>query len=153
MENVFYMDTPAGVLEIRDDGCSLTAVRFALGEVKPGAEASPLARRARAQLSEYFAGRRKTFDLPLAARGTPFQQKVWDFLRRIPYGQTRSYGQIAAAAGNPRACRAVGMANNKNPLGIVVPCHRVVGANGALTGYAGGLDKKAFLLELEKKNS
>lgn len=152
------MDTPAGVLEIRDDGLALTSVRFARGGAKTGAEASgtdasPLARRARTQLAEYFAGRRKTFDLPLGVRGTPFQQKVWDLLRRIPYGQTRSYGQIAAAAGNPKACRAVGMANNKNPLCIVVPCHRVVGADGSLTGYAEGVDKKAFLLELERKNA
>ena len=108
--------------------------------------------RAKTQLEEYFAGQRKLFDLPFCAKGTAFQQKVWEQLQLIPYGETRSYGQIAAAIGNPKASRAVGGANNKNPIGIIVPCHRVVGANGALVGYAGGLDVKAALLALEKTN-
>ena len=102
------------------------------------------------QLSEYLIGERKSFDLPLNPRGTVFQQQVWKALCDIPYGETRSYKQIAEAIGNPKAVRAVGMANNRNPLLIVVPCHRVIGANGKLVGYGAGIEKKEFLLKLEK---
>jgi methylated-DNA-[protein]-cysteine S-methyltransferase len=102
------------------------------------------------QLGAYFAGELTTFDVPLAAVGTPFQRSVWAASRRIPYGETRSYGQLAQALGRPEAARAVGAANGANPLGIIVPCHRVVGANGSLTGYGGGLERKRFLLELER---
>ncbi len=101
------------------------------------------------QLREYFEGKRKTFDLPLKPRGTEFQQHVWRVLQEIPYGQTISYRELAARVGNPKAARAVGQANGKNPLPIVVPCHRVVGARGHLTGYAGGVRFKKTLLELE----
>lgn len=101
------------------------------------------------QLSEYFSGKRKVFNLPLLLKGTDFQKQVWQALLKIPFGETRSYKQIAEAIGNPKAVRAVGMANNKNPLLIVVPCHRVIGANGKLVGYAVGLDKKEYLLRLE----
>ena len=101
------------------------------------------------QLNEYLAGKRKTFTVPLHFMGTPFQLKVWDELRRIPYGETRSYGELAGRVGNLKAQRAVGMANNKNPIAILVPCHRVIGKDGSLTGYAGGLDLKRRLLELE----
>jgi methylated-DNA-[protein]-cysteine S-methyltransferase len=101
------------------------------------------------QLDAYFAGRRQVFDLPLAALGTPFQRRVWDALATIDYGRTCSYAQIAAQVGAPRAVRAVGAANARNPIGIVVPCHRVIGTNGRLTGYAGGLERKAQLLRLE----
>lgn len=110
-----------------------------------------LLKRARQQLMEYAEGKRKNFDLPLAARGTTFQKKVWDALRTIPYGEVRTYKQIAQQVGNVKACRAVGMANHNNPIGVVVPCHRVVGSDGSLTGYAGGLDKKKMLLELEQR--
>ena len=103
------------------------------------------------QLREYFAGERGRFELRLAARGTEFQRRVWRELERIPYGQTRSYGQIAAAVGAPRSVRAVGAANGRNPLPIVVPCHRVIGADGRLTGYGGGLPLKQLLLELEAR--
>jgi methylated-DNA-[protein]-cysteine S-methyltransferase len=103
------------------------------------------------QLREYFAGERTVFDLPLAPRGTEFQRRVWMALREIPAGETRSYGQIAARLGQPTASRAVGAANGQNPLAVVVPCHRVVGANGTLTGYAGGLDRKAWLLDHEAR--
>ena len=103
----------------------------------------------RRQLAEYFAGRRQEFDLPLAPRGTPFERSVWDELRRIPFGETRSYAEIARALGKPAATRAVGRANGANPIPIVVPCHRVIGSNGSLTGFGGGLDVKARLLELE----
>ena len=102
------------------------------------------------QLAEYLKGERKSFDLPLRMKGTDFQQRVWNALLKIPYGETRSYKQIAEAIGNPKAVRAVGMANNRNPLLIVVPCHRVIGADGKLVGYGAGIEKKEFLLRLEK---
>ena len=105
------------------------------------------------QLGAYFAGELTNFDLPLAAVGTPFQRSVWAALRRIPYAETRSYGQLADALGRPEAVRAVGAANGANPLSIIVPCHRVVGANGNLTGYGGGLERKRFLLELERRRA
>jgi len=103
------------------------------------------------QLQEYFSGIRKDFDLTLAPKGTPFQKLVWRELTNIPYGQTRTFGEIAAAIGKPGAARAVGMACNRNPIWLLIPCHRVVGRNGALTGYAGGLDMKCKLLELEQE--
>ena len=111
---------------------------------------TPLINEAYRQLSEYLLGERKRFDLPLNPQGTVFQQQVWKALCDIPYGVTRSYKQIAEAIGNPKAVRAVGMANNRNPLLIVVPCHRVIGADGKLVGYAAGIEKKEFLLKLEK---
>ena len=111
---------------------------------------TPLIKDAYRQLSEYLKGERKGFDLPLLIKGTTFQQQVWKALLEIPYGETRSYKQIAVAIGNPKAVRAVGMANNRNPLLIVVPCHRVIGADGKLVGYGAGIEKKEFLLRLEK---
>ena len=111
-----------------------------------------LTKEAYAQLSEYLNGKRKTFDLPFKMRGTQFQLQVWNALLDIPYGETRSYKQIAEAIGNPKAVRAVGMANNRNPLLIIVPCHRIIGKNGSLVGYGEGLDKKEFLLRLENPN-
>jgi methylated-DNA-[protein]-cysteine S-methyltransferase len=104
----------------------------------------------RAQLAEYFAGERTEFDLPLAMAGTAFQRTVWSELRRIPFGETISYGQLADRIGNPNASRAVGLANGRNPVGIIVPCHRVVGSNGDLTGYGGGIERKRALLAFEK---
>ncbi|MCG7488459.1 methylated-DNA--[protein]-cysteine S-methyltransferase [Vibrio sp. Of14-4] len=101
------------------------------------------------QLQEYFSHRREMFQLPLAAKGTEFQQQVWQALKTIPYGETWSYQQLAEAIGNPKAVRAVGLANGKNPISVIVPCHRVIGKKGKLTGYAGGLDRKAALLKLE----
>ncbi|MFD7458119.1 MULTISPECIES: methylated-DNA--[protein]-cysteine S-methyltransferase [unclassified Streptomyces] len=102
------------------------------------------------QLEAYFAGERTEFTLPLRLHGTPFQRTVWEHLRTIPYGETRTYGQLADALGNPKASRAVGLANGRNPVGIIVPCHRVVGADGSLTGYGGGLDRKRRLLDFER---
>jgi methylated-DNA-[protein]-cysteine S-methyltransferase len=102
------------------------------------------------QLAEYFAGERTDFDLPLHLEGTGFQRQVWAGLQDIPYGETWSYGQLAARIGSPGASRAVGLANGRNPIGVIVPCHRVVGANGRLTGYGGGLERKQFLLDLER---
>ncbi|KUN03490.1 cysteine methyltransferase [Streptomyces yokosukanensis] len=105
---------------------------------------------AREQLSAYFAGELKEFTLELVLKGTPFQRSVWEQLTRIPYGETRTYGQLADALGNPQASRAVGLANGRNPVGIIVPCHRVVGSDGSLTGYGGGLDRKRRLLDFEQ---
>ena len=109
----------------------------------------PIFLQLRQQLSEYFAGSRRTFDIALAPEGTDFQRAVWDALTKVPFGQTRTYGQQAEMIGNPKAVRAVGAANGRNPIGIVIPCHRVIGSSGKLTGYAGGLDKKEYLLKLE----
>ena len=114
---------------------------------------SPLLRRVADQLAEYFAGERRDFDLPLAAPGTAFQKLVWDALVRIPFGEVRSYGELARTLGRPSGSRAVGAANGKNPIAIIVPCHRVIGANGTLTGYAGGLPTKQWLLEHEQRYS
>lgn len=112
---------------------------------------SRLIEQAKVQLDEYFAGRRNAFDLPLDLRGTTFQQSVWKSLCSIGFGETVSYGELARRIGNPKAVRAVGLANGRNPVSIVVPCHRVIGADGSLTGYGGGIDRKRFLLELEGK--
>lgn len=113
-------------------------------------EAQEILEQAAREIGEYFEGKRRAFAVPTAAAGTPFQQAVWNALKEIPYGETRTYGEIARRIGHPRASRAVGQANNRNPLPIVVPCHRVIGASGALTGYAGGLAVKVRLLELER---
>jgi methylated-DNA-[protein]-cysteine S-methyltransferase len=143
--------SPVGPLRLEADNDGLTGIWFA-----PDAEpelgdlgTDPVLRAADEQLAQYFAGRRTSFELPLAAAGTPFQQAVWDALREIPYGETWSYADVALHIGKPRAVRAVGAANGRNPLPIVVPCHRVVGANGMLTGYGGGLENKRILLDLE----
>lgn len=112
-----------------------------------------LLEKAQRELDEYFAGKRKEFDLPLRMYGTEFQKHVWNTLLQIPYGGTLTYGEVAQIIGNPKACRAVGMANNQNPLMILVPCHRVIGADGGLVGYGGGLDIKEKLLRLERKHA
>lgn len=143
-----YYDCPWGTVEIGYEDAIISLRRC--GSPIHAHTPSPLSDRAAKQLSEYFAGQRKVFDLPLHPLGTPFQMAVWQALLTIPYGETRSYGEIAAAIGNPKACRAVGMACNKNPIWILIPCHRVVGSNRSLTGYAGGLDMKRALLELEQ---
>ena len=143
-----YYDSPVGLLRLESDGDALCAVRLAPARTEPERPCPVLAETAR-QLGEYFAKQRRAFELPLRAAGTPFQQQVWAALRDIPYGQTRTYGQIAAAVGRPKACRAVGMANNRNPIMIIVPCHRVIGADGRMVGYAGGVWIKEALLRLE----
>ena len=140
------LDSPLGPLTLRSDGEYVTALRFGIHQETSPLPCPVLARAAR-ELAEYLAGERRRFTVPLAPGGTVFQRQVWDALATIPYGETRTYAQIAAAVGRPRACRAVGMANHRNPLSIVVPCHRVVGATGSLTGYGGGLEAKRFLLE------
>ena len=145
---------PAGALILAAAPEGLTWISWEMPPFSPLEEdpGDPLLRQAAEQLDQYFAGSRRAFDLPLAPRGTPFQQGVWAALRAIPYGETRTYREIAGQVGNPKACRAVGMANHCNPLAIVVPCHRVVGTDGRLTGYAGGLDIKQLLLDLEARN-
>jgi len=143
--------SPIGTLQLRGTDSSLTGV-FMEPHTQPRdavRDDAPL-RDARLQLEEYFAGERCEFSVALDAMGTEFQRRVWEALRAIPFGETVSYGDIARRIGNPRAVRAVGLANGRNPIAIIVPCHRVIGANGSLTGYGGGLERKRFLLALEK---
>lgn len=147
----FTMQSPIGLLTIEETDGAITALRFGGETVSP--PPTPLLQRAAQQLTEYFDARRRRFDLPLRPQGTVFQQAAWSALCDIPYGQTRTYAQQAAAIGNPKACRAVGMANHCNPLPLFIPCHRVIGAGGKLTGYAGGLAVKRFLLELEQASA
>ena len=156
METIYYTecDSPLGRLTLESDGRALTRIRLPEETWTPDG-ASRRVRRpelfaaAESQLGEYFAGTRTEFDLPLAPRGTPFQQKVWRLLAKIPHGRTTTYAELARRAGNARACRAVGAANGRNPLPIVIPCHRVIGSDGRLTGYAGGLAAKGWLLARE----
>lgn len=122
-----------------------------LGQTENGMSTEIL-EKAEAQLGEYFLGQRSEFDIPVKEKGTEFQRRVWSALRKIPYGETRTYGEVAQMIGNPKACRAVGGANNRNPIMILTPCHRVIGADGSLVGFGGGLDVKRYLLELEKKH-
>jgi len=146
------IDSPVGPLVLTSDGTALTGVLFG-AELDPTWSTEPCAvlDRAAAQLDEYFAGERTEFDLPLEPAGTPFQRSTWLALREIPYAETINYGQLALRVGNPKASRAVGLANGRNPISIVVPCHRVIGADGSLTGYGGGLDRKRLLLDLERR--
>lgn len=153
------MPSPLGDMMLVAKGERLTSIMWDNGEgnIEHGAltqaDNAPILLAAAKQLGEYFAGERRSFDLELEFEGTDFQREVWNALRTIPYGQTRSYQQIAEQIGNPKACRAVGAANGRNRLAIVVPCHRVIGANGALTGFAAGMNAKSFLLNLESGQS
>ncbi|HUS27074.1 MAG TPA: methylated-DNA--[protein]-cysteine S-methyltransferase [Kofleriaceae bacterium] len=150
MLSMITMASPLGTLRLYADGDELTAVSLPCDAAAVANECStPVLDLARAQLTEYFAGTRRAFELPLAPRGTGFQQIVWRALTTIRYGETWSYGQLARVIGRPAASRAVGAANGRNPLAIIVPCHRVIGANGTLTGYAGGLPAKKWLLQHE----
>ena len=156
-----FVPSPVGPLLLTATDAGLTRVWFERhvhgGDVDPSwfpddgarGDASAILAAARAQLGEYFAGTRTAFDLPLAAEGTPFQREVWDALRTIPYGDTTSYSALARRIGHPEAVRAVGAANGRNPISIVVPCHRVIGARGELTGFGGGIERKRWLLEHE----
>ncbi|MFT6896035.1 MAG: methylated-DNA-[protein]-cysteine S-methyltransferase [Paraglaciecola sp.] len=143
-----YIDTPSGLLKIYAHDQAINAITF-VDHQEQDTAANALTAQAALQLTEYFANARRTFDLPLAPKGTVFQQQVWHLLCDIPYGETVSYSIIAQRLGNPKAVRAVGSANGKNPISIIVPCHRVIGANGTLTGYSGGLARKSQLLRLE----
>jgi methylated-DNA-[protein]-cysteine S-methyltransferase len=145
------METPVGPLTLASNEDSLTSLKFGTEIPPDGLVDNSANQRFIDQLSEYFDGNRTAFDFPLEVDGTPFQMAVWRALLRIPYGQTRSYGDIAKEIGKPGAARAVGMANHENPIAVVIPCHRVVGQNGSLTGYAGGLDLKKKLLSIERR--
>lgn len=141
------VDTPIGPLVLSAEDGRLSGLAFA--DSADARSSEPVLLEAEAQLRAYFAGELERFELPLAPRGTPFQLSVWETLLEIPYGSTTTYSQLAAAIGRPSACRAVGAANGRNPLAVIVPCHRVIGAAGALTGYGGGLERKRLLLALE----
>lgn len=149
------IDSPIGPLTLAAGDQALRAIEFESNRHPQRrsdwvAGDTPLLRRAAEQLQDYFEGRRRRFDLPLAPIGTPFQRAAWEALAHIPFGETRSYAQQAAALGRPTATRAVGAANGRNPLPIVLPCHRVIGANGALTGFGGGIEVKRWLLDFEQ---
>ena len=146
-------DSPVGKLTLVSNGRALTHLEFE--EPRYPAPRHPrgddkVIAKARRELDVYFAGRLRAFTVALAPQGTPFQQRVWEALLKIPYGATRSYGQQAAAIGAPNAVRAVGLANGRNPIAVIIPCHRVIGANGSLTGYGGGMARKQHLLDLEQ---
>jgi len=164
MEKQLYykiISSPVGKLKLIASDKGLSALLFATGRSNKAFEqrqlkkddAHPILMRTEKQLVEYFAGKRSTFDVPLEGKGTVFQMKAWRELSKIPYGETISYGQQAKGLGDAKKARAVGMANGRNPISIIVPCHRVVGANGSLTGFGGGLKTKEFLLNLEKKHA
>jgi methylated-DNA-[protein]-cysteine S-methyltransferase len=155
--NYCYLDSPVGTLLIAGDDDAVRLIEFPKGGKAGTPEAGwresargPVGEAVR-QLKEYFSGRRTDFDLPLAPQGTEFQRDVWRRLQEIPYGETISYGELAKRIGNPKASRAVGAANGSNPIPIVIPCHRVIGSNGKLTGFGGGLPTKEALLALEAK--
>ena len=150
-ENVIHIDSPVGRLTLASREGHLTHLLY--GEHFTPSEPDEVLCEAVRQLAEYFAGTRREFALPLLMDGTEFQRAVWRALQDIPYGQTVSYGDIARAVGRPKACRAVGQANRVNPISIIVPCHRVVGSSGRLTGYGGGMPAKELLLALEARVS
>jgi len=150
LKHLFYYDTVIGRIGIAEENGAVTDILFNGAEL-PGAvvKETGIIVKAMGQLDEYFNGKRKVFDLPVCVKGTPFQEAVWEALKTIPYGETRSYKDIAVQIGKAKACRAVGMANNRNRVPIVIPCHRVIGSGGRLVGYGGGLDIKRKLLAIE----
>lgn len=180
MKNMFFYETAIGTISIVENRDNITGLYFVndkcrqtegigpketslLGEnIETGetpwlgenveTRETPLLREAKRQLDEYFSGKLKYFDLPLSVKGTDFQTSVWKVLQSIPYGQTWTYKEVAERVGSPKAARAVGMANNKNPISLIIPCHRVIGANAKLVGYGGGLHIKEYLLNMEREN-
>ncbi len=153
MEKIHFYHSPVGLLVLGEEDGFLTRVSFHKEINTPYViESTPVLEETEKQLREYFNGERTVFDLPLGPMGTEFQKKVWKALQGIPYGTTASYGDIARQVGNPKGFRAVGMANNKNPIAIILPCHRVIGSDGKLVGYGGGLENKVFLLAFEAEN-
>lgn len=158
MKYIKYVETKLGKIGIIEENSKIVKVIINNGNNRNSKDKNveekdtKLLLEAKKQLEEYFEGKRKVFDLPLEQKGTEFQKRVWKALEKIPYGETRSYKEVAEMVGNEKASRAVGMANNKNNIPIIVPCHRVIGSNGKLVGYALGLDMKKYLLDLEKKN-
>jgi methylated-DNA-[protein]-cysteine S-methyltransferase len=154
MEHVFFYQTDIGEIAIAEENNTITHLYFHRGNIpkNAGIHETEILKEAGKQLQEYMAGERKEFTLPLAPAGTEFMIRVWKSLCLIPYGETRSYKEIAESIGNKKASRAVGLANNRNPIPIFIPCHRVIGANGKLVGYEGGLHIKSFLLKLEMEH-
>lgn len=150
MRRYIEYDSPLGTLYLAEERGQLVEISY-VPIVKGEKKETELLEEVKRQLEEYFKGNLKNFDLPLNPSGTEFQKKVWKALLTIPYGETRSYGEIASQIGKEKASRAIGGANHVNPISIVIPCHRVIGKNGSLVGYGGGLDKKTILLELERK--
>lgn len=144
-----YLESPVGILEIKGDHKGLAAVTFLDAEEMPSDSIPEVLKPAVRQLEEYFNNSRKDFDLQLAPEGTAFQKKVWERLQTIPFGKTTSYQKMANELGDPKVIRAAASANGKNPIAIIIPCHRVIGSDGSLTGYAGGLHRKKWLLEHE----
>ena len=152
MHNIYFYETKIGKIGIRENGKYITDIIFSKSEEKTdNINETELIKAAFKQIKEYLDEDRKYFDLPIELMGTEFQKKVWNELRNIPYGQTKTYKDIALAIKNEKACRAIGNANNKNPLPIIIPCHRVIGSNGKLVGYSGGLDIKEKLLNIENR--
>ena len=151
MKGTAVYHSPIGDIQLNWEDGAVVALKNADAAAKADAP-NELTRQVFRQLDEYFGGTRRTFDFPYRLHGTPFQQKVWAALCEIPYGETRSYKDIAKAIGHPKAFRAVGMANHSNPIFIVIPCHRVIGSNGSLVGYGGGLEMKKALLDLERSH-
>ena len=160
MNNHIFVETPLGKVWVLESEGAIVGLMYGdeealrTFEIKHSLQESlnkqtPLLKKAKQQLDEYFEGKRMEFDLVLRPAGTKFQQQAWDALQKIPFGKTRSYGEQAEQIGNKKACRAIGQANNRNPISIIVPCHRVVASNGALTGYAFGIDRKQWLLDHE----
>ncbi|MEA4815920.1 MAG: methylated-DNA--[protein]-cysteine S-methyltransferase [Lachnospiraceae bacterium] len=153
MANIYFYNMRLGKIGISEENGNITNIFLAdsydpsLGYIEKETE---IIKKTSAQLNEYFEGKRKSFDLPLSPNGTPFEKKVWNALLEIPYGKTKSYKEIAQKIGNPKACRAVGNANGKNHIAIIIPCHRVIASNGGLGGYSSGLEYKKALLEIEK---
>lgn len=156
MKNIYFYETPIGKVAIGSDGESITDFYFNIGDIKEKfyETETSLIKMASTQLMDYFSGKLKRFSIPLNPYGTGFMRKVWDALQKIPYGETAAYKDIAELIKQPKAYRAVGLANSRNPIPIFIPCHRVIGANGKLVGFSGGgLDLKQKLLDLEKKNN
>ena len=150
MSSVFFYETDLGIIGIRENNKAITDIYFSKDNIDDNIEETDLIKECFKQLKEYFEGSRREFDLPIEMNGTQFQKKIWKELLKIPYGETRSYKDIAISIGNEKACRAIGMANNKNHIPIIIPCHRVIGSNGKLVGYAVGIDIKEKLLNIEK---
>ncbi|MDR1459196.1 MAG: methylated-DNA--[protein]-cysteine S-methyltransferase [Bacteroidales bacterium] len=144
--------TPFGSIWIAEENHSIVRIKYKIGNSNMAKKETELIQETYKELGEYFSGKRKTFDVPIQLIGTPFQKRVWSALQTIPYGEVWSYKQLAEAVDLPKGFRAVGMANNQNPISIIVPCHRVIGIDGNLVGYAGGLDIKRKLLEIEQNN-
>ena len=147
--NYYYKDTKIGYLTITEESCAITGILFGKQKQSGDFILTHLINSAFNQIEEYLEGRRKKFEIKINPKGTDFQKMVWNELLKIPYGETRSYKDIAAGVNNPNGSRAVGMANNKNPIPIIIPCHRVIGSNGKLTGYASGVNIKEKLLRIE----